>query len=80
MAKGKKYTHQFPFVGTEEQYEILKAAAERTGMDKAPFLRAGLNLLVGLGPDDELVDGDTREAAIERLVAAMTPAESVPAN
>lgn len=78
MAQGKKYTDQFAFVGTATQGAIVKAAAEQMGIDKAPIVREVFNRMVGLGPDDELVSGDTVEAATARLIEIMTPAEPAP--
>jgi len=71
MAKGRKYTDQFPVVLTEAQGQIVKNVVERLNVDKAPIMRRGFNILVGLGPDDELLPGDTIEAATERLTTIM---------
>jgi hypothetical protein len=77
MAREARFTEQFPFVGTETQSELIKAVAKAGKYDKAPIVRAGLNMLFGL-VDDELAKGDTFDAAVERVLAQMgsTPVQS----
>jgi hypothetical protein len=70
MAKAKKYTEQFSFVGTKTAYDLQVAVAERAYIDKAPIVRAGVDRLFGL-VDGELREGDTFEAAVQRVVDSM---------
>jgi hypothetical protein len=72
MAKAKRYTEQFSFVGTSTAYELLRAVADQSYTDKAPVVRAGIDLLFGLA-DGELRPGDTFEAAVARVVNHIQP-------
>lgn len=76
MAQGKKYTEQFAFVATAAQGAIVDKAVKRAKIDKAPIMRKAFNQMVGLGENDELLPGDTIEAATDRLVAIMTQADA----
>jgi hypothetical protein len=72
MAKAKRYTEQFSFVGTSTAYELLRAVADQSYTDKAPVVREAVDMLFGL-VDGELVPGDTFEAAVERVINHMQP-------
>ncbi len=72
MAKVAKYTKQFPFVGTPTHELLIEAVGELINDNKAPIVRAGLDLLFDLN-DGELKAGDTVEAAAQRVASRMRP-------
>ena len=72
-----KYPQQFSWVGNDLQYDLLKEATQATGLSKGIIVRAAFNALFGLGSNDQLMPGDTQEAALERAkarLAALSPA------
>lgn len=81
MSRGRKYTEQFSLVGTTLQNDLIKAVEESPAIDgKAEVVRAGVNMLFGLNPDDEerLPEGVTFDEAVARALATIKPDRNAP--
>lgn len=70
MAREAKYTHQHAVVATKNSFDLVVAVSTKAKCDKAPVVRAALDLLFDLD-DGELKPGDTFEAAVDRAIARM---------
>lgn len=73
MAREAKFTSQFAVVGTDDEGECIVALAALMKDDKAPVVRAAVDLLFGLH-GHYLRPGDTVEKAAQRAYEKIRPA------
>jgi hypothetical protein len=66
-----RYTEQFAVVGTATQGGAI-ALLKEDHIDKSETVRLAVDMLFGF-EDGELVEGDTLEAAVERVRAQLRP-------
>lgn len=70
MPKDSRYNEQFSVVGTVTHYNVLEGVANEVRDSKALVVRYAVDKLFNLN-DGKLLPGDTREAAIARVVAEL---------
>lgn len=67
--KTQKYGNQMPFSGNDTQFTLMRRANESRAIEsQAEVVRAGLNLLFGLDPMEEVPDGVDADALVARAV------------
>jgi hypothetical protein len=74
MSVKSQFPHQRPYVGTDEQSELIDQISERLGISKAQVTRFALNETYGFTETGRLLPGDTVD---ELVVAAMARLDQV---
>lgn len=79
MARIARYTDHQSVVNTRTSFDLVAGIADRVPCDKAPALRAALDLLFDT-EDGELKEGDTFDEAVERAIGKMIALGHLPAR